>query len=574
MCIVVFAIAVLYVTVTLSYEGVFFPRTTIADIDVSGKTPDEAYALLKEKETQFRSSFSLTFHEHEDAVAIEQLGFSLDPKKTIVDAYKDGRSGSLITDALRITEITIQGTDVPLAYSVAPAVFNTYVHNKLIDWGTPHEEARVSLSDDTLHYTEGQPGTSVHQKALLSRLTSAVQMLGPDHVSVPYAKAHPKIAQNELMHARSEALTLSSKPLTLRMNEKTWELPERFLKDAVTFNEKSETASLSKTDYLESDNFDIDNFIRTSLGESLPYTNTVSTAHLDTNALHTFMEDTIAPDVTEKPRNARFTIKEDNSLELLEESTKGKELLHKTNIAYIEHAAMENRSTLRNIPLHLKIIGADVTADTIDDLGITELIATGESNFAGSSSARRHNINTGMNKLNGVLVKPGDTYSLLEYLGEVGPETGYLPELVIKPGETIKEYGGGLCQVGTTMFRGAMNSGLEITVRQWHSYPVEYYKPYGTDATIYNPSPDFRFFNDTENYILIQGEMEGNTLRFKFYGKKDGREVRFEGPDYWDHGWAGPGSLRAKWTQVVTMPDGTERKKTFYSFYKSPDSYH
>ena len=83
-------------------------------------------------------------------------------------------------------------------------------------------------------------------------------------------------------------------------------------------------------------------------------------------------------------------------------------------------------------------------------------------------------------------------------------EAGYLPELVIKGDEIKPEIAGGLCQVGTTMFRAAMNSGLKITERQNHSLVVSYYNDLsngnpGTDATIYDPHPDFRFLNDTGN---------------------------------------------------------------------------
>ena len=68
----------------------------------------------------------------------------------------------------------------------------------------------------------------------------------------------------------------------------------------------------------------------------------------------------------------------------------------------------------------------------------------------------------------------------------------------------MPEYGGGLCQIGTTVFRAAVNSGLPITERRPHAYRVVYYEPAGFDATIYDPRPDLRFINDTENYILIQ----------------------------------------------------------------------
>jgi len=75
------------------------------------------------------------------------------------------------------------------------------------------------------------------------------------------------------------------------------------------------------------------------------------------------------------------------------------------------------------------------------------------------------------------------------------------------------------------MFRTALASGLPITERRNHSYRVQYYEPAGTDATIYDPWPDLKFINDTDNYILIQSRIEGDNLYFDFWGKKDGREA-------------------------------------------------
>lgn len=178
-----------------------------------------------------------------------------------------------------------------------------------------------------------------------------------------------------------------------------------------------------------------------------------------------------------------------------------------------------------NITLATKEIEPKITNSNVNGLGITEIIGTGKSDFTGSPKNRVHNINVGADSLNGILIAPQEEFSLLKALGEIDGEHGYLQELVIKDNKTIPEFGGGLCQIGTTVFRGALASGLPITQRRNHSYRVSYYEPAGTDATIYSPWPDFRFMNDTEKYILIQTRIEGTKLFFDFWGTKDGREV-------------------------------------------------
>lgn len=165
-------------------------------------------------------------------------------------------------------------------------------------------------------------------------------------------------------------------------------------------------------------------------------------------------------------------------------------------------------------------------SDSAQSLGITELVATGKTNFAGSPKNRRLNIANAVRLLNGLIIKPGQEFSLVSALAPIETSNGYLPELVIKGNRTIPEVGGGLCQVGTTMFRLALNSGLPILERRNHSYRVSYYEPpVGMDATIYDPKPDFRIRNDYATALLLQTRVEGNNLIFDFYGTKDGRKV-------------------------------------------------
>jgi vancomycin resistance protein YoaR len=146
-----------------------------------------------------------------------------------------------------------------------------------------------------------------------------------------------------------------------------------------------------------------------------------------------------------------------------------------------------------------------------------------------------HNIKTGVKYISGAIVKPNEEFSTIARLGTIDQSSGYLPELVIKENSTVPEFGGGLCQVSTTLFRAAMNAGLDITERQNHSYRVSYYEPpVGMDATIYYPKPDFKFKNTTNNYILINGYVEGTKVSFDIYGTKDGRTVSVSDPEVYD----------------------------------------
>jgi len=172
-----------------------------------------------------------------------------------------------------------------------------------------------------------------------------------------------------------------------------------------------------------------------------------------------------------------------------------------------------------------------VHKNNIKKLGIKELIGQGRTTFYGSSDKRVHNIRTGAEAISGSLVAPGEVFSTANALGRVNRATGYLPELVIKGDKTVPEYGGGLCQIATTMFRVALSSGMEIVERHNHAYRVGYYEPpVGMDATIYIPSPDMKWRNNTSKWILIQYSLSGYRLAFNFYGTKDNRKVFISSP--------------------------------------------
>jgi len=227
---------------------------------------------------------------------------------------------------------------------------------------------------------------------------------------------------------------------------------------------------------------------------------------------------------------------------------------------------------VKKINLAFSEIQPEISLNSIDNMGITSLIGEGRSNFRGSPKNRIFNIKVAIERFNGVLIKPGEEFSFVKILGDVDGEHGYLPELVIKKDKTEPEFGGGICQVSTTTFRAAIYSGLEITARRNHAYPVSYYNPQGMDSTVYVPRPDLRFINNTPGYILIQPRIEDTELIFSFYGKDDGRKINVIGPKITERN--PDGSMKATFTQQVYDKDGKVIiEDVFNSSYDSPGKY-
>ena len=237
-----------------------------------------------------------------------------------------------------------------------------------------------------------------------------------------------------------------------------------------------------------------------------------------------------------------------------------------------EASKIANDEPVETINLSFNIAKPEVYEGDINNLGIKELIGIGESDFKGSTKSRIHNIKAAVSKFDGLLIGPGEEFSFVKNLGDVDAENGYLPELVIKSNVTEPEFGGGICQVSTTMFRAAIHSGLEITARKNHAYPVQYYNPQGMDATVYIPWPDLRFINNTPGHILIQSEIEDTELTFEFYGTDDERKTEIDGPHITQRN--PDGSMKAYFIQKVIDNKGDIiLNETFNSSYNSPNNY-
>lgn len=263
--------------------------------------------------------------------------------------------------------------------------------------------------------------------------------------------------------------------------------------------------------------------------------------------------------------DAKFEFEGNNKATVFRQSVQGKRLnITKSATAIID--ALKNDEN--SVQLSVEIIEPEITLEKINNLGIETLLAKGESDFHGSTNARIHNIKTGAAKFNGTIIKPGEEFSFNKILGEVDGKTGYLPELVIKGGQTIPEFGGGLCQVSTTVFRAAILAGLPILERRPHSFPVKYYNPQGFDATIYPGVTDLRLVNDTGKHILLQTKIEDTKLIVELYGSIDGRQLSMDGPYQYDQ--KANGAMKAYFVRTITSASGEKKDERFDSNYQPP----
>lgn len=277
----------------------------------------------------------------------------------------------------------------------------------------------------------------------------------------------------------------------------------------------------------------------------------------------------LASQVNQDPVDAVFGVADNTSIIVTTPEKLGRTLNESESATAILTALASTESGTLAVTLPTAVVSPKLVATDRERLGLKELIGEGKSNFRGSPKNRIFNIKRALLQFQNVIIAPGEEFSFVDYLGDVDGEHGYLPELVIKNNQTTPEFGGGICQVSSTIFRAAIYSGLKITERRNHAYAVQYYKPIGMDATIYIPRPDLKFKNDTPGAILMQSTIEGDDLTFRFFGTRDGRTVKVDGPHVLSRG--GDGSMKTVFTQEVNDINGQNYlRDSFYSNYKSP----
>lgn len=313
---------------------------------------------------------------------------------------------------------------------------------------------------------------------------------------------------------------------------------------------------------------------------------------LNDTAFYTYVRDEIAPEVEVTAQPVVITEVE-GDYEFEGSARNGRAIDYEATLLLVQDAI--NADPIAPVTLVVNEVAPTITVpESLALKGVTDLLGYGYSDFKGSPTNRIYNVNRGMSGFSGTLLAPGEEFSFTSLMGPIDAANGWYPELVIKGDETIPEYGGGLCQVSSTMFRAALLTGMPITARKNHSYAVSYYAypdGYGLDATIYDPSPDFRFVNDTGAHLLIQGYTEGTNAYFVFYGTNDGRSVTMEKGDAYGYSSIAepqiiytdalaPGERRLEeyahtgfkidWWRTINYADGTSsERENFHSNYEA-----
>lgn len=371
---------------------------------------------------------------------------------------------------------------------IAKAVLKPYKNAEVLFNEIPNQDATQSAQ---IEIREGQDGIALDDEALNNQIIS--YLLNGKYVNfLPLKKIPPKVNTQLAQRAKQALEQTLKQPLKLTFEEKVWTIDAKQLLTLLDLTtgenllNKDQTQTLIKNIAAE-----IDQEVQEGLFEFNPQTKKVTAF---------------------QPSRQGQKLNIDKTFKLLTDSL---------------------TSFQKTITLPVDIVKPKIQTEDINNLGIKELIGQGVSNFAGSIPNRIYNVNLTAQKINGVLIPPGEIFSFNKTVGDISAATGYKQAYVIKEGRTVLDDGGGVCQDSTTLYRAVLNAGLPVVARTAHAYRVGYYEqgfPPGLDATVFYPSVDFQFKNDTSHHILIQAYTSGMTLYIDLYGTSDGRVVTLTKP--------------------------------------------
>lgn len=517
------------------YSLTIYPRVYCSDnLNLSGLEFNEARqlmeSLVKRMEKQgFSFSAKTDLGEKKIIIQSNLIGLTdpdlsrqlilFDVQKTLQNAFQIGRKGNFIQRTLEMISTLVKDRNIDLVFEINQEEIMKVLQENFKELEKPVQDAHILLLEHDLALEKESPGFILDYQTAVEELESNLKNFKNGEIKISTLSKESQIKSSDAEKAFSQARELfESAPYILSYKDKKWILsPEEigswfefkrggFNRIVLNFNQEKVLGYLQKT----------------------------------------------AKEINVDPVKPRLEIDNGRVIDF-QVGQAGLVLNQEQSAAVLVQSILNKIEKIDLVVEEIKPVSASKDADS---LGIKELVGKGSSNFAGSPKNRRLNIAVGAEKLNGILIKPEEEFSLIQAIGPVDKEAGFLPELVIKGDRTIPEYGGGLCQIGTTMFRLAINAGLPITERTPHSYRVVYYEPAGMDATIYNPWPDLKFINDTGHHLLLQTEIQDNELIFKFYGTSDGRKVETNEPKIFNIVSPGP----PRFIKTGELPPGEKKK--------------
>ena len=496
----------------LMYAGRIFPGVSVAGVNLSGMSPQDA-ALKLSQTLSYPISGKLLFRDGSNVwvAAPAELGMVFDPSASAQSAYHLGRSGDVfaaLDGQLRALEF---GDQVAPVIVFDQRVANQYLQILAQKIDQPELEASLHLKGTNVVAQAGQVGRTLNVTATLTYLGARLQTFSDGEVPLVIQETQPSLT--DVSSQADAARNILSQPLQLVMPNAGPGDPGPWVYDPQIVANMLGVVRVQNGDKADLQIVLNPDSVRQMLAN-------------------------IATQADRQAVDAQFHFDPaTKQLALKKSSVTGRSIDIDASVKAINDAVVRGDHTIQIVIKETQpAVPDNVTAQ---QLGITQLLPNGTqtSYFYGSPAERIQNIQTAAARFDGVLVAPGATFSMGATLGDVSLNNGFTEALIIYGNHTITGVGGGVCQVSTTLFRTVLYAGFPVVERIPHAYRVHYYEETssgsddsslaGMDATVYFPLVDFKFRNDSQYWILMETNVDvsSRSLTWQFYSTPDGRSA-------------------------------------------------
>ena len=530
-----------------SMVGKFAAGTYVANENISYLSFSEAENVLNKKiEAYLKDPIEIQILGKVKAINPEDLGVNISAKETLRLLKTVDLENTRIWEVFGFGEGEDKNPEI-LATTNYDKLFSAIEKEfKISEIAAKSANAFVNTNGD-FEVTEGKDGTAIDKEALVKNIKNSAKKLEKVKIKIETFEEKPAVTKEDLLAQKDKIIEKLNQLTTLvdPVYTGNWQIRLKKHPDWVSFSAKSKV----KIPFLKQ------SFFVNPVDAASQKTILIQ---IDQQKLDKFVDENISKWLDRPAQDVTISTDKDGKVIIKGQGSDGKKVQREQLKKALE-LAVENKIDKIPVPTISTTPKINISED-LKAKGITERLAVGHTSFYGSPTNRVINVKEGASKFNGVIVAPDEVFSFNTALGPVDGSTGFKKELVIKPEGTIPEFGGGVCQVSTTVYRAALFAGLKIMERNQHTYAVSYYSQilgHGLDATIYLGGADIKFKNDTGHHLLMQTYTEGDyELYIVLYGTPDGRRVEMEGPYISKHVNPPP----TEYVQTSTLPAGKTKQ--------------
>lgn len=534
------------------YYNKIHAGVSIAGQSVGGLTRAEAAAVLTRtvQEVQ-KNPIVLKSGDKSWKILPKQVGTKIEIDEAVAAAMDVTRAGNPFADLFHRFALYFSSKDIPLSGSVDETLLDRVVADIAQKLDMPPANAGLAIQGTEIKVIEGQKGLVVDREALKERLREVLFTLHSTEIEIPMVVKEPEVQAEDTRAALEQAKIMIGAPIKLVGEGQIWTLSPEDIGAYMDFSSELRNGT------------------------------SVLVCYLSVDKMAPFL-DQVAEAVKKDPVNASFD--SDGTRAWVVPGRSGQKLDRKKTADALNQAAQKVSG--RTAQVVVAPVEPDLTTEEAEAMGVEDKLAGFTTEWEGIPD-RQQNVRMATKYASNVLLAPGEIYNFDKQIGPRTEERGFRPAPgIVGPGKLEDVFGGGICQVSTTLFNAAFLAGLEIVERRNHSIYIDHY-PRGRDATVSVGGPNLRFRNDTDHYIWIRGVSDGITTTFNIYGTSDGRKVTFTTSDFYNIvprtvktvtnpslrtgttlvKIAGQEGKQCHVTRVITWPDGRQKTEKFVSVY-------